>query len=265
MVTISPTSKIRRTVFKFLLKVIYILLDNTGDSKPERNGEYHFIKKLQEQFRDQKVVLFDVGANLGEYTERLTLGGGYTLAAHLFEPQKACFATIQKKFAGMSTIQVNNFGFSDKETTATLFKDHESSPLSSLYERDLSSIDITLGIQETVKLKPAHTYIKEHGISHINLLKIDVEGHETAVFAGFGDFLHPDNIDYIQFEYGGANLDSRTTLRELHNLLTQRGFVMCKMMRRYLAPRAYDPDLENYQYQNWVAVSPRIMKHQEAA
>jgi hypothetical protein len=116
-----------------------------------------------------------------------------------------------------------------------------------------------MDLTEEISLKTGIDYVTGHAIEKIHLLKVDVEGHELDVFGGFGDFLHPDRIDYIQFEYGGANLDSHTSLLELHNYLSAKGFILCKMKRNKLEIQSYDPRLENFMYQNWVAVSPNTL------
>jgi hypothetical protein len=119
--------------------------------------------------------------------------------------------------------------------------------------------NVSLYHTEQVSLKTAWEYIQEKDIQKINFIKIDIEGHELKAFDGFSDFLKPENIDYIQFEYGGANLDSHSSLLEIHEFLTKKGFVLCKMMRTSLQIQPYHPRLENFMYQNWVAVSPKVI------
>ena len=101
-------------------------------------------------------------------------------------------------------------------------------------------------------------YIRKKGIEHIHFMKVDIEGHELAAFEGLGTYLRNDFIDFIQFEYGGANLDSHATLRDLYNQLSAHGFVMAKVMRRGLEVRIYKPFMENYQYANYVAFSKAL-------
>ena len=95
---------------------------------------------------------------------------------------------------------------------------------------------------------------------HINFIKIDVEGHEVKVLEGLGNYLNKEFIDFIQFEYGGCNLDSKTSLMEIYNLLTNKGFKIAKILQKGLYLRNYNPDLENYVYSNYVAVSRKILE-----
>ncbi len=73
----------------------------------------------------------------------------------------------------------------------------------------------------------ADEYIEKNKIKHISFIKIDVEGHELKVLEGLGNYLNADFIDYIQFEYGGANLDSHSSLLEIYEVLEKSNFRNC--------------------------------------
>jgi FkbM family methyltransferase len=237
-------------------------LDNTGNGDLSQNGELHFINSVCAKYQNLPFTFFDIGANKGEYTDlvlnEIKTHTNYSL--HLFEPQKSCVADLSKKFAQNKNIRINNFGLSDQTSNAILYKDTDQSGFASVYKRDLDYYNIDMKLTEAIELKTAAEYLTAANITRINLMKIDVEGHEMKVFKGLGSFLNPTNIDFIQFEYGGANLDSHSSLREIHSLLTKKGFVVCKMMPTHLMVTPYHPRLENFMYQNWVAVSCEIAK-----
>jgi hypothetical protein len=113
---------------------------------------------------------------------------------------------------------------------------------------------------ENIKLKRLDGYIEEKNINHIDFIKIDIEGHELKAFEGFGKYLDASFVDYIQFEYGGANLDSHTNLMELYKFLENRGFKIAKMMPNGLEVRKYSPFMDNFNYANYVAVSGKVIK-----
>jgi len=242
------------------LQTLIYKLDNSGDTDIEHNGEHAFIRALCNYYQaSPTLVVFDVGANYGDYSELLLRERGQNKCTiHAFEPQRSCFKKLTTLFGGNTNVTLNNFGLSNKPATVTLYKNAEGSGLASLYERNLAHYDIDMSQTEQITVQRADTYMTKHNIHHINLLKIDIEGHEIPAFEGFGDFLSAQHIDFIQFEYGGANLDAGSSLRELFTLLESKGFIMTKVMRRELERRTYHPRLENFVYQNWVAVSPRI-------
>ncbi len=257
---IQKQNNFKRLIQRKLYGLIW-KIDNTGDSDYTRSGERAFLKNIASNYRNKIITVFDVGANMGEYTEMLQheLPQSHDASYHLFEPQKSCHTSLREKFEDNPNVVINNFGLSDQSKTINLYKDKDGSGFASIYKQNLKHYNIDFSDHETVIMKPADEYITSKAIKHINLLKIDVEGHELSVLKGFGKYLHPDYIDFIQFEYGGANLDSKSSLLELFSVLTEAGFVMTKMMRHHIELRQYTPELENFMYQNWVAVAPKFI------
>ncbi|HEY9765442.1 MAG TPA: FkbM family methyltransferase, partial [Chroococcales cyanobacterium] len=204
-----------------------------------------------------KQVIFDVGANRGEYSRKiLSIADrrGTELSLHLFEPTRSAFSSLAKDFLD-SRVSLNPFAVSNSEGTAEIFFDNEGSTLSSLYRRDLACYSIAMKGSETVETVRLDRYFREKAIEHVDLLKLDIEGHELFALQGMGSFLDSAFVDLIQFEYGGANLDSRTSLRDLYRILEEAGFRIAKVMPDGLELRSYQPWMENFQYANYVALS----------
>lgn len=256
--------KNKTIIRSFISRVVYRaqgILDNVGNPDDKRNGENAFVRSFCEDTKDRDIVFFDIGANIGKYTQVvIDARGAERVEAHLFEPQRECVKELHRKFDALKCVAINNFGLSDKEGDVTIYKDEEKGGLASVYKRDLAHLSIPMEMTESVSMRRPVDYLAEHGIKHIDLMKMDVEGHELHVLEGFGDFISAKTVDYVQFEYGGANLDSRTTLLELYHFFESRGFVVCKMMPSYLLRAPYDSRLENFQYQNFVAVSEVVFK-----
>lgn len=206
--------------------------------------------------------MFDIGANVGEYTAMIrSKSKNYDIDVelHLFEPTQSCFNKISTLFNNDKNITLNNFGASNQNEKATIYYDKEESGLASLYQRNLESYNLELNQSEEIELKRLDEYIEVEQINHIDFIKIDIEGHELKAFEGFGKYLNSDFIDYIQFEYGGANLDSHTSLMEIYKFLSQKGFKIAKIMRNGLELRDYSPFMDNFNYANYVAVSKRLI------
>lgn len=205
--------------------IIFNYIENNGNSNFGKNGEEVFINNLMHSFdeKEGKKVVFDIGANIGEYSQMIKdKSDKIDIEVHLFEPTKSCFNVVSKKFGNKKNTVLNNFGVSDSNSTANIYYDKEQSGLASLYQRNLDNYNLKLDQSEEITLRRLDEYIEERKIKHIDFVKIDIEGHELRAFEGFGKYLDGKFIDYIQFEYGGANLDSHTSLMEVYKFLKNK-------------------------------------------
>lgn len=219
-----------------------------------KNGENFFLRKALEKIAG-KPIIFDVGANRGSYSEmaiqELEQQHFTSYELHLFEPQRAAFEALSEKFKGNSSVIVNNFGLSDTAGMATIYSNQHGGALASLYKRSA----VSLRKEEKVCLMTVFDYVFKNHLVKISLLKIDTEGNEKKVLSGCGSFLRPENIEVIQFEYGGTFQDAHITLKEVVRLLQKNNYSVGK-----ISPSAtdYEEDIslfaEDYEYSNYGAV-----------
>ncbi|HBZ35115.1 MAG TPA: methyltransferase FkbM [Rikenellaceae bacterium] len=255
-----------KTKIRSLLISTFDRIENNNNCNFETNGEKHFLENLFADFskdKEKKRIIFDVGANIGEYTQMLLdCAEQHNVPAdiHVFEPTAKCFEDLEDRFRTYDNVFLNKKGLSDTGEKCLIYYDQEQSGLASLYRRDLRYYNIELSKSEEIETICAVDYIERKKIPHIDYLKVDVEGHELKAFVGFGKYLSSDYIDYIQFEYGGANLDSHTSLMELYTFLEGRGFKVAKVFPKGLEIRSYNPEMENFSYANYVAISNRLLE-----
>jgi FkbM family methyltransferase len=204
--------------------------------------------------KSQKPLLFDVGAHVGEYTalfkSRFPDG-----SAHCFEPSRRHFDLLREKSASLSNIELHCCALGSEEGEATLYRPSAVSGLASLTKRRLDHFSIDMEIQEKVQVTTLDRVVEDRGIGHIDLLKIDVEGHELDVLRGAKEMLEAGRIDTIQFEFGGCNLDTRTNLQDFYYLLKeQHRFALFIVTPAGLkAIDAYREAYEQYVTSNFVA------------
>lgn len=63
---------------------------------------------------------------------------------------------------------------------------------------------------------------KEMNCCEIDVLKLDIEGHEFDALQGCGEALKSTRV--VQFEFGGCNIDTRTYFRDFWTLFNDLGF-----------------------------------------
>ena len=258
---IKNTNKSAYLLRKILFKVMG-KISNEDNCAFKSNGELSLLRDIKKFYQNvpQSLVIFDVGANIGEYSEHLErIFSSFSHTLHIFEPTQSCFDLLTKKFGKSSNIYLNRTALSDHSGDATIYFDEQGSGLASLHKRDISLYKNPLSHEERVKITTLDSYLSERSVSHIHFLKLDVEGHELSVLRGMGDFLKDSFVDFVQFEYGGCNLDSRTTLRDFISLFEGKGFSVYKLMPTYLEKFSYDSLYENFRYSNYVAISKKLI------
>jgi FkbM family methyltransferase len=238
-------------------------LNSQNNANITQNGELEFLNNILTYFSkyNQDLIVFDIDANIGEYTELIhqsLVSKINNFCIYTFEPVASTYKLLEKRCSGLSNVRLFQLGVSSAESEAVIYKDQESSTLASLYQRDVSEYDIKMNQKEKIHLIRLDKFFIENNITVIDFLKIDIEGHELSAFEGMGDFLTPDKIRCIQFEYGGANIDSRTYLRDFVYQFTSKGYTIYKIKRASLEPFVYSARKENFQYTNFVAMDSKI-------
>lgn len=178
-------------------------------------------QELTKNQRNKKPLLFDVGANIGEYTLEANKIFSGNVEIHAFEPSKATFDKLSSNFGNQKNLIGHQLALSDKSGDITLYSDAELSALASLNKRQLQHYDIAFERSERVPVHTLDTFCDEQNIEEIDFLKLDVEGHELSVLHGAKSLLQNKAITYIQFEFGGTNIDSRTFFQDFYYLLKE--------------------------------------------
>ena len=106
---------------------------------------------------------------------------------------------------------------------------------------------------EPVQVTRLADFCGQARISHIDLLKIDTEGHDLKVIEGFQSMIDSAQIDVIQFEYNYMSIFSRTFLRDFFAALTP-GMRIGRLLRDRIEYFDYAPPLDNFIQANFIAV-----------
>lgn len=231
----------------------------------QANGEGAFIRQLVTHYASsapsRELVVVDGGAHLGVYLSAVLEEAGASrlpVVIHAFEPIRDAFLQLSASHTGKEKVILNNSALSDADGAAPMFLQRNASSQASLYQRDAHLRGDGARQTETVELIRLDSYFAARGLKHVHLLKLDVEGAEFKALAGLGDCLDPDFLDFVQFEYGGANLDARIPLKAFFELFEARGFVVARLLPAGLKVRTYRSWMDNYAYANYVAISRPI-------
>lgn len=239
--------KIYRRFFKRKVANNFSLIDTS------RENDFAF-KLIKQYDEEEKLVIFDIGANLGEYSEMIIkhcdkLNIKYQL--HLFEHQKECVEVLLSKFEFSPNVIVNNFAISSEKGTVDFYIEKNKSAFSSIYKREICVHSEKVQV-ETVVLDD---YVIKNSIDKINFIKIDLEGHELEVLKSLKNSF--DKIENIQFEYGGTYMDSKCTLKDVYVLLRD-DFYLGKINSNGVNFTPYIIELEDFEYSNYIAENKKL-------
>jgi hypothetical protein len=103
-------------------------------------------------------------------------------------------------------------------------------------------------------LRTGDSYIAEHKIDHIDLLKIDAEGMGNRVLKGLANTLAANKIGAIQFEYDRACILERFILIDHYEMLCPLGFQLGRLRPGRVEFKDYSLYDENFDGPEYVAV-----------
>ena len=151
--------------------------------------------------RENPKVVFDVGANVGFITSQL-LRTFKTAEIYAFEPDPVPFATLRAVHGSDPRVHTFQMAASDKLGELNFVQRPLScnSSLCQVANRPSNSSTTKTENQITVSVNTLDSFCLEHGIRHIDLLKVDTEGADLLVLKGAQKLLHDRCIDAVMFE-----------------------------------------------------------------
>ncbi len=207
----------------------------------------------------EKTVVFDVGANVGDWTCAI-LEQAHDLPrlqVHAFEPCSGTYDILVNRTrispSGAKVIPVRKACSNSPGVGALNIVGGGAGTNSLTYAEKTAGV-------EQVELTSIDDYCHISGVDHVSLLKIDAEGHDLSIIKGATGMMQRHAIDVLQFEYNQRWIFGGAFLRDVFNMLVPLGYFIGKVTSHAVEfYETWDWELETFREGNYIAcLSPWI-------
>jgi len=255
LIRISGNAQFQRLLERNVAYSLYLMGIGSG-TFPYSSGEKALVDRLKQHVvvDKQPLCVFDVGANEGQFLKLIMesglthTGGGTPFHVHCFEPGHYAYSLLcafaEKHPDWQKHCTLNNFGLGRQSGDFDLFYPEAGSGWASLTKRETGHLGIDFKYSERVRIYTLDSYCSRNAISWIDLLKLDVEGHELDILQGGSQMFASRNIRMASFEFGECHIDTRTYFRDLYSFFKDNG--MSRMYR--ITPSGYLMPIDQYRF-----------------
>jgi FkbM family methyltransferase len=164
-------------------------------------GDYLHERPLLElwcRYARSSRTIFDVGSNVGVYSLAASWANPSS-QIHAFEPTPEVASALEETIRrnGITSIRMNRAAVSNRSGLARLVRCRGETGWNG--GRNSVSGDIEAGCEVVATVTIAE-YCRQHAITQIDLLKVDVEGHEFQVLDGARDLISARRVKRILME-----------------------------------------------------------------
>jgi FkbM family methyltransferase len=239
---------------------------------PTTNGEYALIKWVFEALEverrgakatNPKVVVIDVGANIGEWTNRALLeaevaGLGPVTQVHAFEPSPALQEELGERFArdiARGRAAVYSQAVADKAGKSRFTMTGPRAGTNALSSGSAVSGD---EIEVEVSTLDAVAALLSDG--DIALVKIDTEGNDFNVIRGAARLLQEARIIVLQFEYNWRWIGFGHWLQSVFRVVEGLPYAVGRLTQEGIEVHdRWHPELEHFNETNYVLLRSDIL------
>jgi FkbM family methyltransferase len=187
--------------------------------RPAGSYEEHFHEALVKAVKPGDVV-WDIGANVGLYTEQFCQWVGKDGFVVAFEPGVEACESIRERIPNCAWLQIENAALGEIDTTGRLVIAEGSVDNHVATDADdgANSIPVVINRGDTMRNRLGRTP---------NVVKVDVEGFEEEVLLGMGEVLTSPELRSVLVEVHFLKLEMRgraTAPVRIEKLLKGKGF-----------------------------------------
>lgn len=187
------------------------------------------------------MIVFDVGANIGEYALVAADRVGASGQVHAFEPTSRTAAALEGNIElnGMANVIVSRAAVGGAAGQVDLFLDDESPDKNTVVPGSGRSA-------VSVPMTTLDGYLEERAITRVDIIKIDIEGAELPALRGAAKLLDRDDAPILFIEiHPDALAANRHTPADIQQTLASYGY-QTREVARYGGGT----------YSNWIVWKP---------
>ncbi len=222
----------------------------------------NFIIEWLRRKHQRPFILFDVGANNGEYTRSaLELFERNKCQAKVFsfEPIEEIYVSLEKNIGNDVRVLCLRQAIGSRNEIVSMYTNSEVGALSSFYELNIELVGKEVVMQQVEQIT-LDTFCGERGLEQIDFLKMDIEGYELEALHGANNLIASGRVSAIQFEFGKANIAARIFFRDYFELL-HKDYKIYRILKNGICEVPYyDETLEQFSITNFLAIHRKIQK-----
>ena len=183
----------------------YIILDTGDFLYVPKTIDYTGHQRLIEPFREEPIIskfckpgmiVFDIGANIGEWTLTMANGVGAQGRVYSFEPTPFLFDALNKTVAAnqFNQVTVSPYALSDESKTKDFYIQYDENELLDArlsrlgFPADLADLKLKTDGKKAKKIQVKTTTLDEFAVKEklerLDFIKIDAEGYESLIVEG---------------------------------------------------------------------------------
>jgi FkbM family methyltransferase len=166
--------------------------------------------------------VFDIGANIGYYTIQFSRVVGRNGKVHSFEPCAYQMDTLERnvKLNSIDNVVTHKLIVSDRDDEVKKIY------FSGMANTGSSSLEVKTDDYEQVACITIDKYCMVNDINSVDIVKIDVEGHELSVLKGMQNILGNGSVKHLFLEINNHALSSgQTSGHEIISFLQKFGYM----------------------------------------
>jgi len=210
---------------------------------------------IQQRFSGKFNTIFDVGANIGEWTN-MTRSYQPNADIHMFEIVPQTYHRLLNNIEIDDRMYSNSFGLLDVAGPVPM--KHKTT-----YDA-LSTIVTDVRLDDSVPLTglafTGDQYVQSRGIDVIDYLKVDTEGAEGKVFQGFYNTFKEGKVRVVQFEYSFICVLTKWMLIDSYKFFEPLGFKLGRLKPDHIEFHDYTLIDEDFKGPEYVAVHESAWK-----